>query len=874
MKNSPPKAIHLKDYKKPAYSVSEVELTFDLDDTKTYVIAKTKVIKTPGSLAEPLVLHGENLNLLMVMIDGKTLGPDDYVANSQSLTIGSTPQAFDLEIITEINPTANLALDGLYKSGNIFCTQCEPEGFRKITYFMDRPDIMAKYRTRIIADKSKYPIILSNGNNIGRGDLPEGDKHWALWEDPFAKPCYLFALVAGDLGMIEDSYRTISGRVITLRIYCDKGNESKCLYAMEALKRAMKWDEDVFGLEYDLDIFMIVAVDAFNFGAMENKGLNIFNTSCLLVDEKSGTDDNFMRVEAVVAHEYFHNWTGDRVTCRDWFQLTLKEGLTVFRDQEFSSDMNSRPVKRIADVITLRSSQFPEDDGPTSHPIKPQYYIQINNFYTTTIYEKGAEVIRMIETLIGKKAFRKGIDRYFELYDGQGVTTEDFVNAMEQASGRDLKHFSLWYSQSGTPEVHVSWDYLPEKKQYHLHVKQVNRSTKDQQEKKPLLFPLKVGFIDTKGADLPITLQGSRNEGSSVVLEITKPEQTFVFDNIPCNPVASINRSFSAPVKVLAPYSREQLTFLMAHDSDSFNRWDAGQELAMQLILEGVEKGGVAEVDKGYLKAFGAILSDPKIDLFFKAQALTLPSESSVGQRQAVIDFEGIHEVRERLLKAIALHYYENLMSLYRELHQEKGFKVDPESMGRRKLKNLCLAYLMQTEKTEAIELCNQQLIGARNMTDEFGAFNLLVNYESKYREAAIKHFYKKWRQDQLVMCKWFSAQAGSKLDGALEDVKHLMKDPIFDIKIPNLVRALIDSFAQNHVQFHQSEGKGYKFLADQVLALDKRNPSLSSRLVGAFKKYDRLDPKRKAAMKVQIDRIMNAKGLSTNTYEIVSKII
>jgi len=874
MKNAPPKTTFLKDYRALPFRVSTIDLIFDLDDSKT-LVTNTMKIECLESGKTPLVLNGEAIKLISVKLDGQTLDEGAYTVDEKFLAIENVPERFELEIVTEIDPKGNTALDGLYKSGSIFCTQNEPEGFRRITYYFDRPDMMSLFTTKIIADKKKCPIMLSNGNEVDKGELPDG-KHWVLWSDPFLKPCYLFALVAGDLGMIQDSFTAMSGRVIDLRIYCDKGNEEKCHHAMRSLKKSMKWDEEVFGLEYDLDIFMIVAVDAFNFGAMENKGLNIFNTSCALADEKTATDENFMRVEGVIAHEYFHNWTGDRVTCRDWFQLTLKEGLTVFRDQEFSSDVNSRPVKRIEDVLTLRSTQFSEDSGPTSHPIKPKSYIQINNFYTSTIYNKGAEIIRMIETLIGKENFRKGIDKYFELFDGQAVTTEDFVHAMEEASGVDLSAFSKWYHQSGTPEVHISSEYDEGAASYHVHVKQVNPPTVDQKEKEPLYFPLKIGLIGPDGKDQTLTpVDKVKVEGTDGILIIDGAEQSFAFEKVEAKPVLSVNRGFSAPVKVFAPYSHEERLFLMAHDQDSFNRWDAGQELAIDLILSDIkhaEVGKEISLDKGFIASFGVLLNDQKIDNLFKAKALSLPAESLIGQRQEVIDFDGIHQVREVYLKSLGSAHYDQFIEQYQLLSKKEPFSLDPQAIGRRSLKNAALFYLCYTENPEAFELAAKQFDEASNMTDEFAAFAIIANSNCTMREEVISRFYHKWKDDPLVMCKWLGVQASSKLSGALSRVEGLIKDPIYDTTIPNLVRSLLGGFVQNHVQFHVPNGQGYRFIADQILTLDKINPHVSARLASAFKKYDRLDESRKAVMKQELERILSVQDLSTHTYEIVSK--
>lgn len=865
-----PKPVLLQDYRPPSHLVTSIDLCFDLDDENTRVTSTMAVIQNSnaGDVAQPLILNGERLELISVKVDGVEIPPSGYTLNDHQLTLPKVPKKFTLEIETLTNPKANTALDGLYKSGTLFCTQNEPEGFRRITYFLDRSDVMAKYSTKIIGDKRLYPVMLSNGNLIEKGDLPDG-RHWVLWKDPFPKPCYLFALVAGDLGMISDTFITRSNRTIDLRIYCDKGNEGRCHHAMRSLKKSMTWDEEVFGLEYDLDIFMIVAVESFNMGAMENKGLNIFNTNCVLADDKTATDDNYARVEGVIAHEYFHNWTGNRVTCRDWFQLTLKEGLTVFRDQEFSADMNSRPVERIDDVQALRTRQFDEDAGPTAHPIKPSSYLQINNFYTSTVYNKGAEVIRMIETLIGKEAFRRGIDKYFELFDGQAVTTEDFLKAMELASGRDLTQFSRWYSQAGTPVVSVAHRYNAAEQTFILEIEQSCPPTADGSPKEPFFFPFKIGLVAKDGSDIPL--------GRKEILEISEEQQSFTFHDIPEAPVPSLNRYFSAPVKVLASYSPQDLTFLMAHDSDAVNRWEAGQELACQLfleMLEGLDVGEEPLLDPGYIDAYGHILADTKIDPALKAMALIPPTEDTLGQRQEIIDFDGNHLIRELSLQQLAMTYQSEIWDLYSELNVIEPYRYEPDAVGRRSLKNVCLRLLCQIDDAEGIAACALQYKEATNMTDRFASLHLITNLACPQREELLNHFYQEWKHDKLVMTKWLAVQALCKLDGTLDAVKILQNDPIFDIEIPNLVRALYGSFTGNNVHFHVNNGEGYEFIADKVIELDRINPQIAAGLAGAFKKYGKLDVLRKKAMKTQLERIVSVANISPNVYEIVSKCL
>lgn len=873
-KTAIPQPILLADYRPPAFLQKEIKLTFDLDDHCTRVISQMQLYRNPvcNAAIPDLVLNGENMRLVSVKVDGRALTPEEYFLDAHTLTIKKLPSEFLLEIENEINPKSNLALDGLYKSGTIFCTQNEPEGFRKITYSLDRSDVMSKYTTKIIADKNLYPILLSNGNEIGRGMLPN-QKHWVEWQDPFVKPSYLFALVAGDLGCVKDKFTTMSGRVIDLVIYCDKGNEFKCHHAMESLKKSMRWDEQVFGLEYDLDIYMIVAVDAFNMGAMENKGLNVFNTSCVLADPATATDGNFGRIEKVIAHEYFHNWTGNRVTCRDWFQLTLKEGLTVFRDQEFSSDMQSRALHRIENVLSLRSFQFAEDAGPTAHPIKPNSYIQINNFYTSTVYNKGAEVIRMIHTLIGKELFCKGITKYFELYDGQAVTTEDFLYAMEQVSGRDFTQFKRWYSQAGTPEICVSTLYDPIQKTYALTIKQKCEPTADKSPKEPFHFPIALGLLGKDGRDIPLKLNGANL--TRPLIEVTQPEETFIFEDVPELPVLSINRDFSAPIKVNISYSPQEYTFLMAHDSDPFNRWEAGQKLATDLMLGMVTdlaNGKDLELDPGFIQAFGAILEDTALDNGLKASALILPSESTLSQFQDIIDFDGIHLVREFVRCKLAEIYQKQFKDKYTALNTAEPYKFNAIEVGKRSLKDVCLNYLSCLETPENITLCEQQFNSATNMTDQFAALLFLTNIACPERVKALESFYTQWKHDTLVMNKWLAVQALSKLDGTFEAVNALLKDPVFDIKTPNLVRALIFSFTQNLIHFHRNDGVGYEFIADRIIEIDKLNPQIAAALAKSYAKYSQLDPMRKNAMKKALERIVAQPNLSTNVFEIISK--
>ena len=865
--------IYLKDYKRPPYEVKTIDLEFDLHDTKTLVKSKMSIERT-GDVKEPLFLNGEELELLCVVLDGRELHESEYELNELGLTLHQLPEVFTLEIYNHIDPQANTALDGLYKSGGIFCTQNEPEGFRRITYFIDRPDVMAVYSTKIIADKNAYPVLLSNGNLFEAGDLDEG-KHYAIWKDPFPKPSYLYALVAGDLGCVSDSFTTMGNREVELNIYCDKGNEQKCGHAMDSLKNAMKWDEERFGREYDLDIYNIVAVDSFNMGAMENKGLNIFNSHYVLADADTATDANFMGIESVIGHEYFHNWTGNRITCRDWFQLTLKEGLTVFRDQEFSADMNVRSVQRIADVKALQERQFVEDASPTSHPIKPDTYIQINNFYTATIYEKGAEVIRMIHTLIGEEGFKAGMDLYFKTFDGQAVRTEDFIWAMQEASGFDLEHFKLWYSQSGTPEVDVSSSFDEENKRLEVTIKQSYLSP-TQSNQKPYFFPFKIGILNQEGEEYVLKLQDSTAQPfiERGVLIISLEEESFVFEGITDRPILSLNRNFSAPLKVHTAYKSEEYAFLMAHDKDEFNRFEASQNIAsivLHKLIDMLSVGAPMRMSETYMQAFKKVLLDRRMDMSLKADSLTLPSVAMLMQERKVLDVEAIYMARNFLKRELVRELGADMRVLYESLKEITEYTLDSQAMAKRKLKNTLLGYLGAL-KDESVSF--SQYEDANNMTDRLAALSVLSNSRGENRVKALNDFYERYRSNTLVMNKYLSVVASSELKETPANVKALLDDEVFDIKVPNLVRSLIGSFARNYLYFHAVDGSGYTFIADKVLELDKLNPQIASGLAGAFKDYGKLDKKAKALMKSELERIVNTEGLSSNVYEIISKIL
>ncbi len=894
-----PHAVRLEDYRKPDYLVETVNLQFDLHEHATKVKSMLIIRSNHERPQEnpPLVLSGRGLKLLSLQLNGRPLKTDQYTVDAEHLTIPNVPEHIALEVETEINPRDNTELMGLYMSGSGFFTQCEPEGFRKITYYLDRPDVMAKFFTSIVADKKKFPVLLSNGNLIGKGDLPDG-RHFAKWHDPFPKPAYLFALVGGDLARVQDKFITLSGRTVELHIYVQHHNKDKCGHAMDSLKKAMKWDEEVYGREYDLDLFMIVATDDFNMGAMENKGLNIFNSKYVLARPETATDADFQGIMGVVAHEYFHNWSGDRVTCRDWFQLSLKEGFTVFRDEQFMEDMTSRGVKRISDANIIRTHQFREDKGPMAHPVRPSSYVEINNFYTLTVYNKGAEVIRMMRTLLGAEGFRKGTDLYFSRHDGQAVRTDDFVKALEDATGADLSQFRLWYTQSGTPEIEVNRAYDANAGTYALTFRQSCPPTPGQPDKLPFHIPVAVGLIGKDGKELTITTdKTTRGQGDKVdtetrgrgetdkatgrqgdrtmVLQLHKAEETFVFTDLAEEPVPSVLRGFSAPVKVWLDLYDEERLFLMAHDRDPFNRWDAGQQLAVKMILDLVhdyQQGKPLALDNLFINAFRETLESGMEDKAFQAYALTLPAESYLADFMEVIDPEAIHEARRFVQETLAAVMKETFLSVYRANRDEGPYRIDQASMGRRGLKNTCLGYLSELEDQDVRDLCVDQFRKGGNMTDVLSALVNLANNPCKERETALAAFYDRWKDDPLVMDKWLAIQATSRLPETLGEVKKLLGSPVFSIKNPNKVRALIGAFASNAVRFHDLSGAGYEFLADHVLAIDPMNPQIAARLVSAFTLWKRYDEWRQALMKAQLERMLKTQNLSKDVYEVVSK--
>ncbi len=862
MKTEQPKEIRLEDYQEPAYLVENVDLVFDLEPECTRVVcAASYYANREGA---PLVLDGEDVKLLNLILDGRTLGDDEFVVSDNRLTISSVPERFELVVETEINPKGNTQLSGLYQSSGNYCTQCEAQGFRRITYFQDRPDVMAPYRVTIMADKKACPVMLSNGNLIEQSEEEDG-RHVVVWEDPFAKPSYLFALVAGDLACVEDRFTTCSGRGVDLRIFVEHGNEDRCDWAMQSLKQSMKWDEKRFGLEYDLDLYNIVAVSDFNMGAMENKSLNVFNTKYVLAKADTATDVDYAGIEAVIAHEYFHNWTGNRVTCRDWFQLSLKEGLTVFRDQEFSSDMRSRSCERISNVKILRAAQFPEDGGPLAHPVRPQSYIAIDNFYTATVYNKGAEVIRMMHTLLGEENFQKGMKLYFERHDGQAVTCDDFAQAMMDASGIDLSQFRLWYSQAGTPEITASWIYDEAAQKFELTLKQHLAATPGQETKEVMHMPVSIGLLDEKGQDI-----------HAEVLSLTQAEQTFTFENIAQKPVVSLNRNFSAPVKLKADYSREELAFLMAHDSDDFARWEAAQTYGTALLLEMVsdlQQGKDVQKDERFITALKATLQDASLDDEFIALCLLLPTESYLAEQMDVIDVLAIHQAREALRDFIAESLKEELIEVFRHKRSDSSYSPDAKAAGQRSLKNVCLGYLAQLDDPACLALITAQYHNSDNMTDRMAALSILSNKDVEARTEALGDFYNRYKTDPLVVDKWLSVQAMSCLPDTLVTVQTLMAHEAFSISNPNKVRSLIGAFVNaNPLHYHAADGSGYRFHADRILDLDSINPQIAARMVAPLGRWRRFDEGRQNLMKEQLQRIIATEGLSNDTYEMASK--
>ncbi|UTP38698.1 aminopeptidase N [Phenylobacterium sp. LH3H17] len=870
MRTETPQPIRLSEYRPPAFLVDEVRLDFDLAPNATRVKARLS-IRRNGKHADPLVLNGERLKPISVSLNGRALGDGERTIDAEFLTVPNVPDAFVLETEVEIDPEANKALDGLYMSGGRFCTQCEAEGFRKITWYPDRPDVLSRFTVRIEADKA-FRHLLSNGNLMDAGALPDG-RHFAVWNDPFPKPCYLFALVAGELDVLEDRLVTMSGRTVDLRIFVDPGMAPRAAYAMDALKRSMKWDEEAFGREYDLDLFMIVAVRDFNFGAMENKGLNIFNSSLLLAEPSTATDMDYERIESVVAHEYFHNWTGDRITCRDWFQLCLKEGLTVFRDQSFSADMRGAAVQRIKDVKALRARQFPEDQGPLAHPVRPSSYLKIDNFYTATIYEKGAEVIRMLKTLIGAEAFRKGMDLYFDRWDGHATTVEEFIKCFAEASGRDLSAFFAWYEQAGTPKLDLKQRYDADARTLELEFSQETAPTPGQPDKRPLPTPVTVGLLDAEGRTLAFERDGSAMDETVVVLEGARTKVTLT--GVDSVPVISALRGFSAPVTLTTDAEPKDRYVQLAADPDLFNRWEAGQDLARALIVARAT-GAADEVgEERFAHALGRSLDDQAADPAFKALMLVLPSESDLALALQPSDPAAIHEARETLRQRLSVHLAEDLKRLHIGLQELGEFSPDAASAGRRALRNAALDLLAANPRSEVAELADGHYRAAANMTDAIGGLSALMLIGGEAYEAALADFFERWKSEPLVVDKWFALQARDPDEGALGRVLGLTAHPAFDEKNPNRLRALVSTFANfNPARFHDPSGAGYRFLADQILAVDGFNPMTAARLVDPLGGWRRYKPELGALMKQELARIAGTDGLSKNVYELASKAL
>jgi aminopeptidase N len=870
-------AILLKDYRSPDWLVDTVTLDVTLHPTQSKVRATLALKPNPDAAAAPVVLDGDGLTLVSLKIDGALLPPDSYIASPDKLTIPQAPNhPFTLEIETLVDPTANSQLSGLYRSSGTYCTQCEAEGFRRITYFPDRPDVMAVYMIRIEADKAEAPVLLANGNLTESGDLP-GGRHFAVWNDPHPKPSYLFALVGGNLGHVEDKFVTMSGREVLLRIYVEPGKESRCAYAMDALKRSMRWDEQAFGREYDLDIFMIVAVSDFNMGAMENKGLNVFNDKYVLATPETATDTDFAQIEAVIAHEYFHNWTGNRITCRDWFQLCLKEGLTVFRDQEFSSDTRSRPVKRISDVRTLRVTQFIEDSGPLAHPVRPDHYKEINNFYTTTIYEKGAEVVRMVRTLIGPEKFRAGMDLYFERHDGQAATIEQFIQCFADVSGRDMGQFMLWYSQAGTPEVRVSTAYDAARHLFTVECAQTLNPTPNQPVKKPMVIPLRTGLVGKDGRDLPMVVDSKAVENG--VLELTEPVHRFEFSGIAERPVLSTNRGFSAPIKLITDTEPADLAFLAAHDSDPFNRWQALQSLSTQLLIDNVmaiRAGEQPRVDDQLVAAMAAILDDTELEPAFVALALVPPGEADIAREIGKdIDPDAIFQARKVLRAYIGEKLGRGLAASYDQLAIKGPYSPDAKDAGRRALRNVALDLLAATAKPDAIARAAGQYDTADNMTDRIAALGTLSLYDVPERARAVADFYSHFAKDPLVIDKWFALQAAVPHPGTLDKVRALTSHPAFSFANPNRVRSLVGAFSQsNPTQFNRPDGAGYEFVAGVILGLDPKNPQLAARMATAFRTWRTMEQGRRTKAEAALSRIKAAANLSRDLSDIVERAL
>jgi len=879
MKTDTPKTIYLKDYAPPAFLISETNLDVTLDPNETRVKSRLAVAPNPAAKKREraLTLDGELLRLLSVSIDGAPVDPSRYTATDKDLTIRDVPAGpFTLEIETICDPAANKALSGLYLSSGVYCTQCEAEGFRRITYYLDRPDVLSKFRVRVEGVKQDTPVLLSNGNLVEAGELP-GKRHFAVWEDPFPKPSYLFALVAGKLGMAEDHFTTKSGRRVVLRIYVEPGKEDRCGWAMESLKRSMKWDEDRFGLEYDLDMFMIVAVSDFNMGAMENKGLNVFNDALILARPDTATDGDYERIEGVIAHEYFHNWTGNRVTCRDWFQLCLKEGLTVFRDQEFTADVRSAVVKRIEDVRMLRSGQFPEDAGPLAHPVRPSSFIEINNFYTRTVYSKGGELCRMLQTVLGRGGFRKGIDLYFKRHDGQAVTVEDFISALGDANGVDLSGYLLWYNQAGTPTLDAKLTYSEAAKEARLTLSQSFPELPGEPKRKPVPIPVKLGLLGPNGGEIPLESGGKPIEDGLVVL--AKKKEVFTFENVGSRPVLSLLRDFSAPVNLsVGTRDKEMLTIIRA-DTDLFNRWQTAQAFALKHIVglaTAIAQGQPPRVDPRFVAAVGEVADDDTLEHAYRAAFLALPSESDVALAIGEnVDPDAIHQARNLVRAALGKSLRAILEGVYERSAPAEPYSPDAESAGRRALRQSALSLLAAGKSRFGIARVKEQAKTATNMTESIGALSILSQVGGEAYDQALQRFHRKWKDEPLVINKWFALQASSPAPDALVRMADLTANPLFSIQNPNRVRSVYGAFAHgNQVRFNDATGAGYELIANAVIEIDGFNPQVASRLVGAFESWRIFEPKRRALALTALRRVLAKSDLSPDVFEIVSKIV
>jgi len=874
-----PQTIYLKDYQAPEFLIETVHLQVDIGAEATRVTSTLAVKRNALSPARTnqLTLVGAELQTEKVTLDSVVLQDSAYQLTHTELTLSITQDSAVIETVVVIRPQKNTSLEGLYASGTMLCTQCEAEGFRKITWYLDRPDVMAVFTTRIEADKATYPVLLSNGNPTDSGDLT-GGRHFAEWFDPFKKPAYLFALVAGDLVRSDSSFETLSGRHVSLQLFVEAHNAAKTDFAHGALQRSMAWDEKAYGREYDLDLYMIVASDYFNMGAMENKGLNIFNSSRVLAHSDTTTDTQFQDIEAVIGHEYFHNWSGNRVTLRDWFQLSLKEGFTVFRDSQFTAELHSAAVKRMDDVSVLKTMQFAEDASPMAHSVRPSSYIEINNFYTTTIYDKGAEVVGMVHTLLGADLFRKGADHYFEHHDGEAATIEDFIGSMQSVSGFDFSQFMLWYEQAGTPQVAVSDRYNSERQEYRLTIQQSLAATPGQPDKQPMLIPIKLGLLDAAGKDMAIRVSpASAWNADTGVLLVTEAEQTFVFENVTSKPVPSLLRDFSAPVNLSFDYKTDELAFLMAHDSNAFNQWDASQRLAFNVLLSNITRahaGETLDLPDAFLFALSAVLRDNKLDNAVVARMLTLPPESQLLERMAVADIDAIHQARSFVKRQIAESLRPELEARFHSLNDGRVYEFDASGMADRALKNLCLDYLMTLEDNQYVELAWKQYHHSNNFTDQAAAIGALSEVaDPTVRESLYKSFIDVWASDSLMVEHWLGVQAASSKSDVTA-VRALMASPRFDISNPNQVRSVVGRFSRSNLtQFHKPDGSGYKFLADQIIVLNRVNPQTAGRMVGGFRVLPRLDANRQELVRAQLQRILELEQLSPDVYEVASRI-